>query len=211
MTIRYRIRFTRGIMAISLAACAMLGQSAFAESVQPPPVPDDLEVEAGFAPFLVGHAVGTQDYVCLPSAGGASWTFFGPQATLFTEIKFGALDIKQQIITHFLSPNPDEKGTARATWQSSFDSSAVWAKIKQPSTDEKFVARGAIAWLLLEVVGSEPGPTRGTSLNPTKFIQRLNTAGGVAPSTGCSDVSNVGSTALVPYTADYYFFRKVGP
>ena len=32
-----------------------------------------------------------------------------------------------QIITHFLSPNPVEADTSRATWQDSRDSSAVWA------------------------------------------------------------------------------------
>jgi hypothetical protein len=49
--------------------------------------------------------IGTQDYICLPSG----WTFFGPQATLFNERD-------EQIITHFLSPNPFEPGTPpRAT------------------------------------------------------------------------------------------------
>jgi hypothetical protein len=39
------------------------------------------------------------------------------------------------------------------------------------------------------------------------FIQRLNTQGGSAPADGCSTAADVGKQALVPYTADYYFFR----
>jgi hypothetical protein len=45
-------------------------------------------------------------------------------------------------------------------------------------------------------------------LTRTTFIQRLNTKGGTAPITGCSVAGDVGKQTLVPYTADYYFFRK---
>ncbi len=38
-------------------------------------------------------------------------------------------------------------------------------------------------------------------------IQRVATQGGVAPGTGC-DASNAGQEARVPYTADYYFYKK---
>ena len=49
----------------------------------------------------------------------------------------------------------------RATWQDSRDTSAVWAKAIQTSSDPNFVKPGAIPWLLLEVVGLEHGPTWG--------------------------------------------------
>lgn len=46
-------------------------------------------------------------------------------------------------------------------------------------------------------------------MTQTTFIQRLNTTGGTAPASGCSVVpADVGKQALVPYTADYYFFHK---
>jgi Protein of unknown function (DUF3455) len=70
-----------------------------------------------------------------------------------------------------------------------------------------FVAPGAIPWLLLEVVGAQKGSTGGAALTVTTFIQRLNTAGGVAPST-CNSSLDVGKEAFVPYTADYFFFEK---
>ena len=97
----------------------------------------------------------------------------------------------------------------RATWQHSRDTSAVWAMATPATTssDPAFVAQGAIPWLLLQVVGAQNGPTGGDTLTATTFIQRLNTSGGVAPSTGCTESTDGGKRALVPYTADYYFYR----
>jgi hypothetical protein len=210
MTIRFRFNIAAGFI-VAIASLAGMGQTAFAQTVKAPPVPAGLQAPEGTIAFLEGHATGTQNYICLPSGAGFAWTFFSPQATLFTDFKVFQKDIRQQIITHFLSPNPDENGLGRATWQSSIDTSAVWAKTSKSSSDPNFVAAGAIPWLLLEVVGAQAGPADGTILTPTVAVQRLNTRGGVAPSTGCSQPTDVGATALVPYTADYFFYRKTNP
>jgi hypothetical protein len=158
--------------------------------------------------FLVGHAAGTQNYVCRPSGAGVAYVLFTPEATLFDEDG-------EQIITHDFSPNPFEPNTdpkvvsdgmIRATWQHR-DTSTVWAKLHQPdgavTVDPK-----AIAWLLLDVVGAQNGPTGGDKLTGTTFIQRLNTTGGLAPSAGCSSLTDVGNQAFVKYTADYFFYKK---
>jgi hypothetical protein len=163
------------------------------------PVPDNIQVPAGYQPFLLAAAEGTQNYVCLQSSSGHVWTFFGPQATLFIG--------EQQVMTHFLSPNPDESGAARATWQHSVDTSTIWAAAIASSTDSNFVAPGAIPWLLLKVVGGEAGPTAGATLTGAAYVQRVNTAGGLAPVTGCKNAKDVGKKALVPYTTEYIFFR----
>jgi hypothetical protein len=189
------------LMAPAVAFAVTLPLSAQADHVTPPSVPANIRVPAGSTAFLEGHAVGTQDYICLPSAAGFAWTFFAPQATLFT-------DNDKQIITHFLSPNPAESGTPRATWRHSQDTSTVWGQTIASSSDPAFVAPGAIPWLLLEVVGAEDGPTGGHKLTRTSHIQRVNTSGGVAPSTGCSVSTDVGKSALVPYTADYVFYTQ---
>jgi hypothetical protein len=151
-------------------------------------------VPAGNKAFRAGAAVGTQDYICLPSG----WTFFGPQATLFNEHE-------EQIITHFLSPNLVENGTPRVTWQDSRDTSKIWGLAVASVT----VQPDAIPWLLVKVVGAGDGPTGGDELAETTFVQRLNTVGGVAPSTGCTTSQQVGSRALVPYTADYFFYTAI--
>ncbi len=181
------------------AALAQAAQESFAITV--PPVPDDIKVPAGNKVFLVGHAVGTQNYVCLPSGKDFKFTLFTPQATLFS-------DDGRQLMTHYFSANPFEGGTIRATWQDSRDTSTVWAQATHSSSDPNFVAPGAIAWVLLQRVGSQDGPDGGDTLTGTTFVQRLSTSGGVAPSTGCKTSNDVGHQAFVPYTADYFFYTN---
>jgi hypothetical protein len=216
-----RVLLTACATALAAAFAIALPQPAYADEVTPPPVPVNIKVEAGNEAFLVGHAVGTQNYVCLPSGTGVAYVLFTPEATLFS-------DDEKQLTTHFFSPNPFENNTnpavvavgmIRATWQHSRDTSTVWAQVKSgnSSTDPAFVAPNAIAWLLLTVpthgdpahpvLDAEDGPTGGDTLTKTTFIQRLNTSGGVAPSNGCSSPTDVGHLALVPYTADYFFYR----
>jgi hypothetical protein len=60
---------------------------------------------------------------------------------------------------------------------------------------------------MLERVGAKQGPTGGTLLSQTRFVQRLNTKGGSAPNDGCLVSTDVGKQALVPYTADYFFYK----
>ena len=157
-------------------------------------VPAVIEVPTGNDEYLRAAATGTQNYICMPSG----WTFIGPQATLIVKIA----NMRQQVATHFLSPNPDEAGTARATWQSSLDTSSVWAKAIASSSD--YAAAGAVPWLLLQVVGAEKGPGGGSGISETTYIQRVNTTGGIAPTTSCL----VEMRAFVPYTAEYVFYRK---
>jgi hypothetical protein len=178
---------------------------AGASTITPPPVPDNVKVLPPNHPFFEGHGVGTQNYVCLPSAKsatGVAFTLFTPQATLFDG------DFDRALTTHYFSPNPVEHGTIRATWQDSIDSSLVWAKVVDgdASTDPKFVATGAVAWLKLTVVGGAVGPDGGDHLSDATFIQRVSTRGGVAPTTDCTSLADVGHTAFVPYTADYIFY-----
>ena len=163
-------------------------------------LPADLVVPAGNVPFLITRAEGTQNYVCVPSGPSFVWAFFGPQATLLNEAN-------QQVATHFLSPNPAEGGTPRATWQDSADTSTVWAAAIANSTDPNFVAPGAIPWLLLRTVGTQLGPTLGNRLAVTTYIQRVNTEGGVAPGAGCRSARDAGKKVLVPYSTDYIFYK----
>src|SRR5207248_5721994 len=54
--------------ALAAAFAIALPQPAYADDLTPPPVPDKLKVEAGNEVFLVGHGVGTQNYICVPQA-----------------------------------------------------------------------------------------------------------------------------------------------
>ena len=219
-------RVTTRVQRLFVAALA-LGLTAAAQAqpqkVTVPPTPSLITPPAGHTAFMMGHAKGTQGYICLPTSAGAStasWTVKGarPEATLFLGENF-------QIITHFLSPvtNPNDVAPnplpfGNATWQSSLDSSRVWAQVFQQSGVPAVVIAGtdlyscpntgSISCLLLQAIGSDEGPFGGTTLSKTTFVQRLNTNGGTAPATGCFTSANVGNQSLVPYTADYFFYRK---
>jgi uncharacterized protein DUF3455 len=206
---------------LAVAFTVSLTQPARATTIILPDMPPNVRVDEPNKVFLVGHAVGTQNYVCLPAGVDAqghprfAFKLFTPEATLFTD------DLKQ-LTTHFFSPNlnpneletsptpPFADGPIRATWQHSRDSSIVWAEVKNgdASTDSGFVKDGAVAWLKLTVVGSDDGPTGGDTLSKSTFVQRLNTSGGLAPKTGCGSLEDVGTQAFMPYTADYFFYKK---
>ena len=174
--------------------------AAMATSIKPPKVPDTQAVPAGSKAFLIGHAVGTQNYICLPEGAGAKWVLFGPQATVFD-------DHGRQLMTHFLSPNPAESNALRATWMDSDRTSSVWAVKVAESDDARYVEPGAIKWFLLQVKGAEEGSQRNDRLMKTTVIHRVNTSGGVAPASECTLTGDVGKTKFVPYTADYVFYR----
>jgi hypothetical protein len=220
--IRLRYYMTAGAIAIAISGIVFAQDTAEDKKdeitfgqLSSPATPVDITPQEGNSAFLAGHGVGTQGYVCLPSGSGASWTVNNarPEATLFTNV-FGAA---VEIITHFLSPveNPNDVGPkpprfGDVTWQSSFDSSRVWAQktnFIRAGTDASCPNAGAIDCLLLQTIGSKRGPTGGQILTKTTFIQRLNTKGGSAPALGCSVFADVGKQTLVPYSADYFFFR----
>ena len=202
----------RSLFAAALVlACAFGTVTHAAAQVTPPPTPDTIAVPVGNSPYLVGHAFGSQGYTCLPtSTGGTAWNPTArPEATLFSDL----LGEQFQIITHFqsINENPKEGVTVprsgNATWQSSLDSSRVWMVKKNGIDAGSDLAScpnsGSIQCLLLQSVGNKKGPTGGNLLAKTTFIQRLNTAGGAVPTSTCT----AGQSELVPYTADYFFFR----
>ena len=164
--------------ALAMAFAVSLSQPAYAGRVTPPSAPPNLQIPAGNHALLKGHAFGTQNYVCVPSASsnsGVAYALFTPEATLFDD------DLKW-LTTHSFSPNPFENSTNpalladglnRATWHHSRDSSTVWGKVRpadpgvpgdlgDSSTDPAFVAPGAIAWLKVTVTGTENGPPVAT-------------------------------------------------
>ena len=112
---------------------------------------------------------------------GTSWIFVAPEAVLFADIGLnGAVGF------HYAGP----------TWESNSGSKVVAMLFDRCTADVD-----AIDWFLLKAVSSE-GP--GTFHRVT-FIQRVNTTGGLAPS---DPGSTVGEIARVPYSAEYFFYRR---
>ena len=112
---------------------------------------------------------------------GTTWSFVSPEALLYA-----APDFEGLVGFHYAGP----------TWESLSGSEVVGTVIQSctPNPD-------AIPWLLLEAVSHEG---HGIFQRVT-FIQRLYTVGGNAP-TVPGDFP--GQVARVPYTAQYYFYRK---
>src|SRR5258708_25521487 len=103
MTARVRSLF---VAALALGCAFGTVIQAAAQKITPPTTPPIITPPEGNSAFLVGHAVGTQGYICLPTSPGAStssWTVKGarPEATLFQS--FYGQDF--QIVTHFLTPH----------------------------------------------------------------------------------------------------------
>jgi len=198
-----RIGLIVGMTALATAFMIALPGVAHAQKLTPPAVPDKLQPLEGNEVYLIGHAFGTQDYVCRASGSGVAFVLTTPEAVLFD-------NPARRIINHYFSPNPVEGGTVRATWQSTRDSSVFWGKLSAQATfdtDPEFVAKDAIPWVLLSQAGVLDG-IGGNTLSVASFVQRVNTVGGVAPSVGCLSLDDINNTAFVPYEADYVFFTN---
>lgn len=141
--------------------------------------PADVAPPKGARLLLRAAAQGVQIYTCTQQGSGAAWWLKGPEAVL--------RDDRGKVIgKHFAGPS----------WRTSDGSTVVGeviAKADAPSSN-------AIPWLLLRAK-SHSGDGR---LAKVAFIQRIDTAGGVA-NVGC-DFATRGNELRVPYSAAYLFF-----
>jgi Protein of unknown function (DUF3455) len=209
-----------GLVALISGALIATSPNAIASS-DSEPTPAAITPPPDSFAFLTAHAVGTQNYICQSDPGNPGntvWSFLAPQATLSAD---SATQHSRQVSTHFLSTVPgtyhyvssgctassDPNQQYCPTWQSSRDSSKIWgSKVGSivAGTDPSCPNAGAIACLLLQAVATTTEQPRRGLFSEVTYVQRLNTAGGSAPTTSCT----VGQLALVPYTADYTFFSQ---
>ena len=150
-----------------------------------PEVPDTIAVPVGNKVHFHGFGVGVQIYTW----NGTSWGSPVPEATLFDGEGVVATHFGIFVANHFVGP----------AWQSDSGSIVVGALPPIAFT----VDRDAIPWLRLNAV---PDSLQGPGIfAETTFIQRVNTTGGKAP---LASGDFIGQVARVPYTADYFFYRK---
>ena len=182
------IQFGRLLVAAALAVAAAM---SLAQAVQagptPPEVPDAIAVEAGYKPFLALDAEGVQIYGCNWVGASYRWSLVAPRADLYD--RNGNL-----VLTHFAGPS----------WQAQ-DGSLVRAALERRVN----VDPAAIDWFLLRVTYAGSGDDEGR-LGGTKFIQRIQTTGGLAPTPETCNAGTVGAVAEVPYTAVYVFWKTTG-
>ena len=77
---------------------------------------------------------------------------------------------------------------------------------------DRLATTGAPFALVADVMEANNGTsqfdvTPGDRLTAATYIHRVNTIGGIAPTTPCNEADR---RALVPYEADYYFYRPSG-
>lgn len=149
-----------------------------------PPQCDSIRVEEGNKLAFHAFAKGVQIYKW--NLVTQSWDFVGPQAGLFAEENYFG-----EVGSHYVGP----------TWESKSGSKVEGRRVLGTGCTPDPTA---IAWLLLKKFRTEGN---GIFASIT-FIQRVNTTGGLAPSTqGEYD----GQIKESPYTAEYYFYKAENP
>jgi len=150
--------------------------------ILPPELPagcSSIQVEAGNKVSFHTYAIGVQIY----RWNGSAWVFDAPAANLYADAGFNG-----KVGFHYGGPR----------WESNSGSVVQAARVQGTGCTPE---ASAIAWLLLKTVSAE-GPG---IFNNVTFIQRVNTTGGLTPT---EPGTTVGEEKRVPYTAEYYFYRR---
>ena len=163
---------------VSLSLVPFLAMAA-----EPAGVSDKLRPSADEQLAFVLNAQGVQIYACKPGKDpyAYAWAFVAPEATL--------LEGGTSMGRHYAGP----------TWESASDRSSVKGAVRERQDG----GAGNVPWLLL---GATPAASEG-KFAKVSSVQRLATRGGVEPTETC-DASNLGKEVRVPYTADYYFYKR---
>ena len=150
------------------------------DSIMSPDIPPQCSnLQVPFGNKITSHlyALGVQVY----RWNGTSWDFVAPIAYLYANNSY-----QEKVGFHY----------ADRTGGSKSGSKVVAAKLADCSTDSN-----SIPWLLLQTVSTE-----GSGIfTKVTYIQRINTQGGLSPTT---PGSFIGEVAKIPYTAEYYFYRS---
>jgi hypothetical protein len=166
------------VSAAALGACTTAPMMMVDNSALPEPV----RVPMGNTVKMKTVGIGELTYECRDKkdmAGQFEWTLLGPVANLYTADK-------AMVGKYYAGP----------TWEAA-DGSKVTGK-------QVAVAPGGAGNIPLQLVKADPAMGMG-KMQGVSYIQRLNTKGGVAPTSMC-DMSTRGSKAQVAYQADYVFY-----
>lgn len=145
-------------------------------------IPEQIKAPAGYKSVLTTHAKGEQIYQCALKQGEYIWETQAPDAQLFD-------DQGKLVGNHSAGP----------VWEYKKGSRVVGRVLKKVDIQPEL----SISWLLVEIVSHQ-----GDGLfSNVDFINRINTHGGLAPTSGCN-ANHLGSEKRIAYTADYIFYAK---
>jgi hypothetical protein len=171
------------LLVAGLAACASQPMRApFSQDNLPAAV----QVPAGHQVAMETAAAGDILYQCRPKkdmAGQFEWVFVGPDA--------GLKDRSGKVVGRYYGPP--------ATWESTDGSKLTGAQVG--------VAPNGDGNIPLQLVKANPAMGMG-AMQGVSYIQRVGTMGGTAPKAACAQ-GNDGAKQIVPYRADYIFYRAM--
>ena len=185
----YRTKITltvQSLLLIALLSFAVTPAQAF-DNTNGPELPEQcssIRVPEGNKLAFHAYARGAQVYRW--NANTMTWDFVAPVANLFAEENYFG-----EVGSHYVGP----------TWESKSGSKVEGRRVTgtgcAPDTN-------SIAWILLSKYRTE-----GSGIfDSVTYIQRVNTTGGMVPST---PGATHGEQKEVPYTAEYYFYRADRP
>lgn len=170
----------------SLLLAAALAALPAAAITEPGGIAASLRAPASEAPAFVLNGNGVYIYQCRQAISDPNayvWAFVVPDATLY--------DGSRSVARH----------ATIGLYESLSDRTSVSGVVRSSQP-----AGGAnLPWVLIR---AQPIGESGLFANVSS-IQRVNTTGGAAPSSGCG-ADNVGEEARVAYQADYYFYKRAG-
>jgi hypothetical protein len=145
-------------------------------------IPEEIGVPTGHRQVLLLHAKGEQIYQCTSHNGTTSWQLQAPNAQLFNSAG-------EQVGRHTVGPE----------WSYADGSRVLGRVLKKVEMNPD----STIAWVLLEAIEHQGD---GVLAN-TRFIQRVNTRGGLPPDSACNS-NHLGTEKPVSYSADYIFYTR---
>jgi Protein of unknown function (DUF3455) len=173
-------QFSNGLLRLCFGLPALFALSIV--DAQPATgMPSTLVPEGETARFTYA-AVGVQIYECRLVDGKPAWAFVAPEADLFDATG-------RRVGKHYAGPS----------WESD-DGSKIVGSLKARADATR---PGAIPHLLI----TAKAETRAGIFANVTSLQRINTLGGVAPSTACTS-ADIGKQSRVYYSADYRYFSR---
>jgi len=169
---------------LTLAACGTMAPQA--PAFNQAQLPAAVQVPAGNRVAMETVGAGQITYECRTKkdmAGQFEWVFVGPDAKL--------MDRSGKVVGRYYGPP--------ATWEHN-DGSKVTAT-------QLAIAPAAAGNIPLQLVKANPATGNGAMTGIT-YIQRVATAGGVAPAAPCTPATK-GQKQIVQYKSDYIFYKAM--
>ena len=168
---------------IQVPLIGLLGGCAGSSAVKTDDIPAPLRVSTNSVVTLRAHGAGVQIYRCRADKDDPArveWLLKAPEADLFDHAG-------TKIGQHYTGP----------TWEATDGSKVIGEAVARADSPNP----NAVPWLLLSAKSTSGSGVFGH----VRFIQRLRTVGGNAPSDGC-DQASAGGEVRVPYSAEYWFY-----